>query len=92
MSRFLIVQEYKIRKDAAIRFLEVTRDENPIHIQGEIAPGAMTLAKTLLPLEVLFDGFSIDKVKAKFTGASFYGQRTINHYFVEPGPREGSIS
>jgi acyl dehydratase len=84
-ARFLVVHEYRILKDDAIRFLQVTRDENPIHVQQDIAPGAMTLSKSLLPIEVLMDPFSVTYVKAKFTGASFYGERTVNHFFVSPG-------
>jgi hypothetical protein len=31
-------------------------------------------------------------VKAKFTGASFYGERTLNHFFASPGPAPGAVS
>ncbi len=91
-NRFNVIHEYRISKPDAIRFLEVTRDENPIHVTEDIVPGAMTLSKTILPLEALLDDFTVDRVKAKFTGASFYGQRTVNHFFLEAGEREGEIS
>ncbi|MHC5039483.1 MAG: hypothetical protein ACYTHM_19445 [Planctomycetota bacterium] len=91
-GRFVIVHDYRISKDDAIRFLDVTRDDNPIHIQGDIVPGTMTLSKTLLPLEVLVDDLSVLHVRAKFTGASFYGQRTVNHFFLYPGSKPGEIA
>lgn len=89
---FLLVQDYRVEKDAAIQFLAVTRDDNPIHVVEDIVPGAMTLSKVLLPLEVLLAPFSLAHVRAKFTGASFYGQRTVNHFFFEPGPEPGSAT
>ena len=92
LDRFLIVHEYRVTKPDAIRFLEVTRDENPIHVQDEIVPGALTLSKTVFPLEALLDGFSVDGVRAKFTGASFYGHRTVNHFFLSPGPGPGEVA
>jgi hypothetical protein len=91
-GRFLVLHEYRVPRDASLRFLEVTRDENPIHVSGDIVPGALTLSKTLLHLEVLLDDFSVSAVKAKFTGASFYGERTVNHYFASPGGKPGTVS
>lgn len=90
-GRFIIVHEYRIRKPDAIRFLDVTRDENPIHVEEDIVPGAMTLSKNLFPVEVLLDGFETTRVKAKFTGASFYDQRTVNHFFIDPGCGGGEV-
>jgi len=90
--KFLILHEYRVPKDAALRFLEITRDDNPIHVRGDVVPGAMTLSKTLLLLEVLLDDFSVTRVKAKFTGASFYAERTVNHFLVSPGETPASAS
>ena len=41
-------------------------------------PGAMTVAKMLLPIEILAPVLRIQSLRAKFHAAGFYGERTVN--------------
>jgi hypothetical protein len=80
-----MLHEYRVGKEAGVRFTGVTRDPNPIHIDDEIVPGSLTVSKVMIPLEVLLPGYRIASVRAKFTGASFYDQRTVSHFRLRPG-------
>lgn len=77
-DKFLIKHEYKISKQNGERFVDVTNDNNIIHRKGNIVPGAMTVSKIILPLEILFSEIDISSVNIKFTGSAFYGERTCN--------------
>jgi hypothetical protein len=77
-DKFLIKHEYKISKQDGERFVDVTNDNNLIHRKGNIVPGAMTVSKIILPLEILFPEVEISSVNIKFTGSSYYGERTCN--------------
>ncbi len=84
LGPFLMMQEYRISKEAGIRFTGVTRDPNPIHVHDEIVPGALTVSKSMIPLEILFPRLRIRSLRAKFTGSSFYGQRTVSRFRIAP--------
>lgn len=77
-DKFLIKHEYKIHKQHGEIFVDVTNDNNIIHRKGNIVPGAMTVSKIILPLEILFPEIEISSVNIKFTGSAFYGDRTCN--------------
>ena len=53
-------------------------NNNLIHRQGNIVPGAMTVSKIILPLEILFSEMEISSVNIKFTGSAFYEERTCS--------------
>src|SRR5574340_1244207 len=48
-DKFLIKHEYRISKQDGERFVDVTNDNNLIHREGNIVPGAMTVSKIILP-------------------------------------------
>lgn len=77
-DKFLIKHEYKIPKRNGERFVDITNDNNLIHREGNIVPGAMTVSKIILPLEILFPELEISSLNIKFTASAFYGERTCN--------------
>lgn len=77
-DRFLLKHEYRISKDQGERFVDVTNDNNLIHRKGNIVPGAMTISKIILPLEIIFPELEISSVNIKFTGSAYYGERACN--------------
>ena len=54
--------------------MEATGDENPIHREGNLVPGAMTIAKILLPIEVLVPTFRTERLRIQFKRPAFYGE------------------
>ncbi|OOP55282.1 MAG: hypothetical protein AYP45_15555 [Candidatus Brocadia carolinensis] len=77
-NKFLIKHEYKISKQHGESFVDVTNDSNLIHRKGNIVPGAMTVSKIILPLEIIFSELEISSVNIKFTGSAYYNERTCN--------------
>ncbi|MGR3309504.1 MAG: hypothetical protein ACUZ77_01910 [Candidatus Brocadiales bacterium] len=77
-DKFSIKHEYTIPKSMGQRFVEVTQDKNYIHRNGNIVPGAITMSKVILPLEVLIPDLIISKMNIKFTGFAQYGERILN--------------
>lgn len=77
-DKFLIKHEYRISKQHGECFVDVTNDNNLIHRKGNIVPGAMTISKIILPLEILFPELEISSLNIKFTGSAFYSERTCN--------------
>lgn len=77
-DKFLIKHEYRISKENGERFVDVTNDNNLIHRKGNIVPGAMTVSKIILPLEVLISELEISSVNIKFTGSAYYSKRMCN--------------
>lgn len=77
-DKFLIKHEYRIPKQQGERFVDVTNDNNLIHRKGNIVPGAMTVSKIILPLEILFSELEISSVNIKFTGSAYYSERTCS--------------
>ncbi len=52
-NKFLMHHDYVIQKSSGERFVDITKDKNEIHRVGNIIPGAMTVSKIILPLEIL---------------------------------------
>lgn len=77
-DKFLIKHEYRVPKQHGERFVDITNDNNLIHREGNIVPGAMTISKIILPLEILFPELEISSLNIKFTASAFYGERTCN--------------
>ena len=77
-GKFLIKHEYQIAKKDGELFVDVTNDKNLIHRKGNIVPGAMTVSKIILPLEILFADMEISSVNIKFTRSAFYGAKTCS--------------
>ncbi len=81
---FLMHQDFVIARSEGRRFVEITGDPNPIHREGDVAPGAMTMSKALLPIEVVAPAADVLRVNVKFTSVAFYGERMRNVYRFEP--------
>lgn len=69
---FALHQIYSVTQDSGIAFVEATGDENPIHREGDIVPGAMTCARAVSCLESLIPNCSIDWLKVKFRAIAKY--------------------
>jgi len=72
----LMHHDYVIQKSSGRRFVEITNDKNEIHRSGNVIPGAMTVSKIILPLEILIPELEIHNVSIKFTNSSIYGEKT----------------
>lgn len=86
-DRFLIHHNYVIQKSSGKRFAEITNDKNEIHRKGNVIPGAMTVSKITLPLEILIPELEISNINFKFTNSSEYNKKTKNVYsfqFISP--------
>lgn len=86
-DRFLMHHDYVIQKSSGERFVEITNDKNEIHRVGNIIPGAMTVSKIILPLEILMPELEISNVNFKFTNSSMYDEKTKNVFsfqFISP--------
>ncbi|MCF6158168.1 MAG: hypothetical protein E3K32_06295 [wastewater metagenome] len=77
-DKFLIKHEYRIPKQYGERFVDITNDSNLIHRRGNIVPGAMTISKIILPLEILIPELEISSLNIKFTASAFYNERTCS--------------
>jgi len=88
---FTLQCEHVVSASRGQQFLEITQDPNDIHAKENILPGALTVAKVLLPIEILVPALKIEALRAKFRAAAFYGERTINsmswHYVDESSVR-----
>ncbi|MFV1974544.1 MAG: hypothetical protein ACC651_02290 [Candidatus Scalindua sp.] len=90
-DRFLMHHDYIIQKSSGRRFVEITNDKNEIHRSGNVIPGAMTVSKIILPLEILIPELEIHNVSIKFTDSSIYEEKTkdvfsfqfVNHEQVQ---------
>jgi hypothetical protein len=90
-DRFLMHHDYIIQKSSGRRFVEITNDKNEIHRSGNVIPGAMTVSKIILPLEILIPELEIHNVSIKFTNSSIYDEKTkdvfsfqfVNHEQVQ---------
>ena len=71
---FNLFLSYRVRPSQGRRFVEATGDENPIHREGNIVPGAMTVSKVLLPLEVLVPTLRVERLRVQFRRPATYGE------------------
>ena len=86
-NKFLMHHDYVIQKSSGERFVEITKDKNEIHTVGNIIPGAMTVSKIILPLEILMPELEISNVNFKFTDTSMYDEKIKNVFlfqFINP--------
>ncbi|MCI0340668.1 MAG: hypothetical protein L0216_05885 [Planctomycetales bacterium] len=83
--------EYSVRKVDAIRFLDVTRDENRLHRDHEIVPGALTASRVVALLEVLAPDLVVTDVSMKFTAPCVYGARTLSIVRLSP-EEDGTVT
>ena len=87
-GKFLMHHDYVIQESSGEKFVEITNDKNEIHRFGNVIPGAMTISKIILPLEILMPELEISNVNFKFTNTSIYKEKTKNVFsfqFANPG-------
>jgi len=77
---FLMHYNYRVPADQGVRFVDVTGDQNEIHRTADIVSGALSAAKVLVPLELLFPNLRIDSARLKFIGWSRYGRYTSSNF------------
>ncbi|MDR4498487.1 MAG: hypothetical protein MRK02_11300 [Candidatus Scalindua sp.] len=77
-DKFSMHHDYVINDSLGKRFVEITNDNNEIHSTGNVVPGAMTVSKIILPLEILIPELEISNINVKFTNRSLYGEKTRN--------------
>ncbi|WP_096894791.1 hypothetical protein [Candidatus Scalindua japonica] len=87
-DRFLMHHDYVIQKSSGKRFVQITNDKNEIHRSGNVVPGAMTVSKIILPLEILIPELEIHNVSIKFTNSSIYDEKTKDVYSFQFVNRE----
>ena len=75
---FLLHHRYRVTGEEGRQFVAVTGDPNPIHREGGVVAGAMTMSKVLLPLEVLMPTLDVLSLNVKFTSATFYDDSVSN--------------
>lgn len=80
-NKFSLRQEFVITKEAGNQFVEITGDDNFIHRDSNIIPGAMTVSKIVAPLEILVPDLEILEINVKFLGFSFFNKNTRNIFF-----------
>ncbi|GAX61400.1 hypothetical protein SCALIN_C22_0110 [Candidatus Scalindua japonica] len=80
--------DYVIQKSSGKRFVQITNDKNEIHRSGNVVPGAMTVSKIILPLEILIPELEIHNVSIKFTNSSIYDEKTKDVYSFQFVNRE----
>lgn len=85
---FLLHLRYQVAKAEGIRFCRATGDQNEIHSVGDIVPGAMTAAKVMLPVEVLFPELEVRSFSVKFTAIAKYDRPLFTLFRCTP-EREG---
>lgn len=80
-DKFTLRHEYVVNKESANQFVKITGDDNFIHRDCDIMPGAMTVSKIVSPLEILIPNIEIEDISIKFVNFSFYGRKTRNVFF-----------
>jgi len=82
---FTVLQNFSVDAGKGAAFAEVSRDENPLHREGDVVPGAMTAARALLFPELLVDGARVERMRFRFRSIARYGIPTLNSFRLEPG-------
>jgi len=80
---FSVLQRFEIDPASGQRFARSTRDDNPIHFDGDIVPGAMTAARIILLPEILFTGFRAQRLRIKFRAPARYSQSMLHRFRFE---------
>jgi len=81
---FGIIQRFSVEPEDGAAFARTTGDDNPIHTEGDVVPGAMTAARPLLLPEMLLAGTRIEKARFRFRAISTYRRPLVNLYRVTP--------
>jgi hypothetical protein len=80
---FSLVQRFQVKPEEGAVFVRATRDENPIHTEGEVVPGAMVAARALLLPEMLLSGSRVERARLRFRAPAYYRFPTVNLYRLE---------
>jgi hypothetical protein len=83
-GEFSVFQRFVVRADEGRRFAEATRDDNPIHLESDVVPGAMTAARILMLPQILFPGFTAARFRIKFRSVARYGIPTLHRFRIGP--------
>jgi acyl dehydratase len=81
---FSVLQRFAVRPAQGHLFAGATRDDNPIHVDGDVVPGAMTSARLLLLPELLLPGFVAERLRVKFSAPSRYDVSTVHQFRFIP--------
>lgn len=84
---FAILQRFSVFPEEGRAFVETSGDENPIHVEDSVIPGAMTAARFLLVPEILFEGLATANLKVKFRAFARYDRPSVNVFSVRPRVR-----
>lgn len=69
-----------------VAFVDATGDANPIHRKGEVVPGAFVAAQFASLVEVLFPALRLERLRATFSGPSWYDRALRLSLRAEPTP------
>ena len=69
---FLMHQLFVVRREHGVGFVTTTGDDNPIHREGDVVPGAMTVARASASLEALCPQLGIRRLGFKFRAIARY--------------------
>lgn len=81
---FAVIQRFSVSPSEGRMFVEASRDSNPIHVDGDVVPGAMTAARTLLLPEMVIPGLAVKNLRIRFRAFSHYGRASVNRFRFEP--------
>jgi hypothetical protein len=69
---FLLHVRYIVARESGRDFCRATGDDNPIHLAGDVVPGAYTASRALLPIEVLFPAVELSEFSVRFSAVARY--------------------
>lgn len=81
---FTMLQRFTILPEEGRDFVETSGDENPIHTEDSVVPGAMTAARFLLAPEILLQGLAAMSLKVKFRAFARYDRPSVNVFVIRP--------
>jgi len=87
---FLVHQVFRVAKGDGLLFVDSTGDENPIHREGDVIPGALTAAKAVATIEVLFPRLALSMARFKFRGIGTYG-RVLRNQLAWSASDDGQV-
>jgi hypothetical protein len=83
---FNIITRYRVSRAEGAAFCRATGDANEIHLTGDVVPGALTAARAVTPLEVLFPDLEVTSFTVKFTAIGTYGRAQCTLFRCTPEP------
>jgi hypothetical protein len=81
---FAVIQRFLVSPDEGRAFVEASRDTNPLHVDGDVIPGAMTAARALLLPEMVIPGLAVKSLRIRFRAISRYDRASVNCFRFEP--------